>query len=232
VVFLSAPPQKLSTPTLAKYDKALLVVDNNLGDPLVNTVERLIRQEIQSTSIFIQKYGAKNLARVQVIWDKMMAVSPDVVIAVGGGVTCDLVGFAASCLYRGTDHLFFPTTVLSMIDTCIGVKADVDYRKVKNSIGSTHYAPSSTNIVSFLETLAREEYRSGFSEAIKWAMLADALFFERLDAFSRCSEEEQQGQLTEVLATAASLKAMMIGKLKAAAYSQLVLYGHNIGHAW
>ena len=91
--------------------------------------------------------------------------------AIGGGVICDMTGFAASMFKRGVDVEFVPTTLLAMVDASIGGKTGCDFDGYKNMIGSFYPAKRIYFFVPFIMTLSEREYKSGLAEAIKTAFL-------------------------------------------------------------
>jgi len=91
---------------------------------------------------------------------------------VGGGITQDISGMAASMYKRGIDWTFTPTTLLSMCDSCIGSKVNVNFKNYKNQIG-TMYPPNHVTIdTHFLETLTKEDIDSGIGEMLKLHTIA------------------------------------------------------------
>jgi 2-epi-5-epi-valiolone synthase len=107
------------------------------------------------------------------------------VLAIGGGVLLDVVGFTASLYRRGIPYVKVPTTLLAMIDAAIGVKTGINYGGAKSRLG-TYYLPSGVLIdPTFLRTLDMRQYRSGLAESVKIALVADPLLFDVLEAHSR-----------------------------------------------
>lgn len=100
------------------------------------------------------------------------------IVAIGGGAVLDMVGYAASIAHRGVRHVRIPTTVLSQNDSGIGVKNSVNAFNKKNFLGN--FAPpfAVINDFEFLNTLHERDWRAGISEAIKVALIKDAVFFE------------------------------------------------------
>ena len=125
----------------------------------------------------------KTLATVTRVWDEMerMGVTRhSLVINLGGGMVCDLGGFAAATFKRGMRFINVPTTLLGAVDAAVGGKTGFNYNGLKNEIGA--FAPASDVIIStrYFDTLPIEEMKSGFAEVLKHAMLSDRSEFMRL----------------------------------------------------
>lgn len=116
----------------------------------------------------------KTLDTVMIIYEKLLRFSAKknlTVVSVGGGTNQDVVGFAASTLYRGIRWIYVPTTLLAMADSAIGLKTSLNVRHAKNAVG-TFYPPHSIYIcIRFLETLPRIEYLSGIGEITKFFLM-------------------------------------------------------------
>lgn len=103
------------------------------------------------------------------------------IVAIGGGSLLDIAGYAAAVSHRGIRHIRIPTTVLSQNDSGVGVKNGVNFFGKKNFLGT--FAPPSVvfNDYHFLNTLNERHWRSGISEAIKVALIKDAVFFNWIE---------------------------------------------------
>ncbi len=127
-----------------------------------------------STMIIDDGEEAKNFLTYQLILQKLLALKferKDTLIALGGGVVGDTVGFAASTYYRGINYVQVPTTLLSMIDSSVGGKTAINVPEGKNLIG-TFYQPHLVHIdVNCLKTLSDREYKCGLGELVKYTLL-------------------------------------------------------------
>ena len=94
-------------------------------------------------------------------------------IAVGGGITQDVVGFTSSVIYRGVDWVFFPTTLLAQADSCIGSKTSINFNGTKNSIGTFHPPLEIFCCVDFLNTLPQKDIKSGIGEVLHYYLIDD-----------------------------------------------------------
>ena len=102
------------------------------------------------------------------------------IICFGGGITQDVTTLAANLFLRNVEWYFFPTTLLSMCDSCIGGKCGINFRNVKNQLG-VFYPPKKIFIdTRFIETLSDEDYINGWGEILKFSLTSDIKFYEKL----------------------------------------------------
>jgi 3-dehydroquinate synthase len=119
----------------------------------------------------------KNLESLAQVWEAFSQAHltrGDLLINLGGGVVCDLGGFAASTYKRGIRFVHMPTTVLAMADAAIGGKTGIDFMGYKNQIGSFQQPMAVVVHTAFLETLPARELRSGYAEVLKHLLISDA----------------------------------------------------------
>lgn len=127
------------------------------------------------------------------------------VVAVGGGAFLDLLGFAAAITHRGIRHVRVPTTVLGQNDSGVGVKTGVNAFGVKNFIGS--FAPpfAVLNDAAFLRSLPPRERIAGCAEAVKVALIRDAMFFEWLEANAAALRDGESVAMARMIRRCAEL---------------------------
>ncbi|GAA5801754.1 hypothetical protein HPULCUR_007206 [Helicostylum pulchrum] len=162
-------------------------------------------------------------------------------VALGGGVVGDLVGYVASTFMRGIPYIQIPTTLLSMVDSSIGGKTAIDTPHGKNLIG-TFWQPKRIYMdLSVLQTLPRREISNGMAEIIKTAAISNKHLFDELSrgkesiyaaiSTTNCTDPDRQ-LLAKVICTTAKFKANVVtldereGGLRG-----LLNFGHSIGHA-
>lgn len=103
------------------------------------------------------------------------------VIAIGGGVLLDIVGFAASTYQRGVPYIRVPTTLLALVDASVGAKTAINHLGRRNRLG-TYYPPVAAYLDrSFLLTIDRREFSNGLGEILKMGLLKDLRLFELLE---------------------------------------------------
>lgn len=163
----------------------------------------------------------------------------DAIIAIGGGVIGDIVGFAASTYMRGIDFIQVPTTLLSMVDSSVGGKTAIDMNNVKNIVGS-FYQPKEVFInINFLKTLDKKQYMSGLGEILKYAFIEDicgykhSLFmFEYLTLGCEKLLEKEAMTVFRVIEYCLNLKIAVVSKdEKECDLRKILNFGHTFGHA-
>ena len=176
----------------------------------------------------------KTLATVNRIWEAMGAAGlerNDLVIALGGGVTGDLTGFAASAWLRGIRWLNLPTSLLAMVDAGIGGKTGADLPSGKNLIGAFHPPCAVLADTATLKTLPEREIRCGLAETLKHAIIGDPELLEMLGHFS--DKREDLNWLTRLVIRSAGVKVRTIleDPFEKTGRRAALNLGHTIGHA-
>lgn len=149
----------------------------------------------------------------------------DGLIALGGGVTGDLTGFAAACYLRGIAYIQVPTTLLAMVDSSVGGKTAVDLPAGKNLCGAFWQPVLVLCDTSLLDSLPEAIFRDGCAEVIKYGVLGNRALFDRL-------KRGIKGQLEDVVATCVDAKrAVVEADERDTGCRQLLNLGHTLGHA-
>jgi 3-dehydroquinate synthase len=141
----------------------------------------------------------KNLDTVRALYDQFIAAKLErrsAILALGGGVVGDTVGFAAATYLRGVPFVQIPTTLLAMVDSSIGGKVAVDHPAGKNLIGAFKFPLCVIADMNTLNSLPVEEYRAGMAEVIKHGVIGDANLFDALQ--TRALDDELLAQALQV----------------------------------
>ena len=164
-------------------DKALFVVDEVLLEKTPSLQVFLKGRE--SLTLFASEQR-KTLDTINEIYDFLFAHDAKDLVAIGGGILGDMAGFAAATFKRGIPLTLVPTTLLSMCDSSIGGKTGVNYKGVKNYIGSFKKPERILIAKDFLLTLPEKELKSGLGEIIKYGLIHDPSILEilRQDEYS------------------------------------------------
>lgn len=150
-----------------------------------------------------------------------------VLIALGGGVTMDLVGFLASTYLRGVPLILVPTTLLAAVDAAIGGKTGVDTPHGKNLIG-TFYLPKAIIVdLNVLQTLPTQEWLNGLAEILKSALIANAALWDLCER----PDWREQGPLEQIVEWTALVKMQAIGRDPLEnGMRRMLNFGHTIAH--
>ncbi len=153
-------------------------------------------------------------------------------IALGGGVIGDLVGFAAASYQRGIPFIQIPTTLLSQVDSSVGGKTGVNHPLGKNMIGA-FYQPKAVVIdTDCLATLPRRELSAGMAEVIKYGIIWDADFFSWLECHMDGLMALDSGLLIQAILKCCSVKAEVVSQDETETGVRALLnLGHTFGHA-
>lgn len=156
----------------------------------------------------------------------------DVLIALGGGVTGDMTGFAAATYLRGIRFIQIPTSLLAMVDSSIGGKTGVDYMGYKNMVGAFHMPVAVLTNPLSLGSLPEREYISGFAEIIKHALIADSDYFEFLYSHAADAMKHDNDVLTEIIYRSCNIKKAVVEEDPTEKGIRAYLnFGHTAGHA-
>jgi 3-dehydroquinate synthase len=177
----------------------------------------------------------KTLASVAQVWDWLVsqgAQRRDALVAFGGGVVCDLVGFAAACYLRGIGLVNVPTTLLAQVDASVGGKTGVNHPRGKNLIGAFYQPLCVVADTDFLATLSPRAFGNGMAEVAKMAMILDADLFERLEHLAPELRPDAGEALAPMIARSIELKADIVERDERESGDRMLLnYGHTVGHA-
>ncbi len=153
------------------------------------------------------------------------------VVALGGGVTGDLAGFAAATYARGIALVHVPTSLLAMIDASIGGKTGLDLRAGKNLAGAFHDPSLVVVDPELLDTLPPEELRAGMAEAVKHGAIADAGYLEALTADAAAILDRDPEALGRLVAGSIRIKVGVVERDARESGERAILnFGHTLGH--
>jgi len=156
----------------------------------------------------------------------------DVVVAFGGGVIGDLVGFAASVLRRGVRFVQVPTSLLAQVDSSVGGKTGINAPQGKNLIGAFHQPSLVLADIDVLDTLTPRDFLAGYGEVVKYAGLGDAGFFSWLELNGPVLAAGDLGLREEAVRRSVQMKADIVVRDETEQGERALLnLGHTFGHA-
>lgn len=181
--------------------------------------------------------GQKSLAVAASLYEKLLDIKADrktLLAALGGGVTGDLTGYVAATYLRGLPFLMVPTTLLSMVDSSVGGKTGVNLSRGKNLVGCFHQPVGVWIDIGTLKTLPDREYRSGLAEVVKYGMIMDGPFLEKLEQNIEPLLARDPAILGPVVARCCELKADVVSKdeREETGLRAILNYGHTFAHAY
>ena len=212
---------------LAVKGKALVVTDSGVPKQYAETLLAQLENAVLFT--FPQGEENKNMNTLLSICEKLLSENftrSDCVIALGGGVTGDMAGFASAIYMRGIDFYNIPTTLLSQVDSSVGGKTAVDFEKAKNLLGAFHQPKKVIIDPELLSTLSERQISNGFAEAVKIAVTSDKELFEIFES-GRAKEK-----IEEVIFRAVKAKRDVVEQdEKETSLRRVLNFGHTLGHA-
>ena len=178
---------------------------------------------------------SKTLQTVGRIYEALIKVRADrsaVIVALGGGVIGDMVGFAAATYLRGVRLVQVPTTVMAQVDSAIGGKVGVNHALGKNLIGAFHPPRLVLADPLVLATLPRREFRAGLYEVIKYGVIAAPALLDRIHTHRAALFNHEPQALEPIVAESCRIKADVVSRdEREAGLRRTLNFGHTIGHA-
>ena len=156
----------------------------------------------------------------------------DIVIALGGGVIGDLVGFAAAILRRGIRFVQIPTSLLAQVDSSVGGKTGINAPQGKNLIGAFHQPSLVLADISVLGTLQSRDFLAGYGEVVKYGLLGNANFFEWLEVNGMALAAGDVEKRAEAVRISCQMKAAIVARDETEQGERALLnLGHTFCHA-
>lgn len=179
--------------------------------------------------------ASKTLTTAQRLYEELLERGFDRgcgVIALGGGVTCDLAGFVAATYMRGLPWAAVPTTLLAQVDAAIGGKTGVDHRKGKNLIGAFHQPSFVLIDPTVLSTLPQRELHAGLAELLKTGLIGDADLFRLVEEKLSTVLSGELSPLEEAVVRAVRVKAEVVSRdEREGGLRRILNFGHTLAHA-
>tara|TARA_R110002095_G_scaffold216249_2_gene212679 strand:- start:377 stop:1489 length:1113 start_codon:yes stop_codon:yes gene_type:complete len=156
----------------------------------------------------------------------------DVVVAFGGGVIGDLVGFAAAILRRGVRFVQIPTSLLAQVDSSVGGKTGINTRHGKNLVGAFHQPSLVLADTALLNTLTPRDFLAGYGEVVKYGLLGDAVYFDWLEAQGPALAAGDTDARVQAVRRAVQMKADIVIRDETEQGDRALLnLGHTFCHA-
>ncbi len=216
---------------LTKAIRAVIVSDTNVAPLYADRVRQSLIDNGFETSLFVFEAGeaSKRLSTIEKMYTHFYEhnlTRTDIVIALGGGVTGDMAGFAAASYLRGIDFVQIPTSLLAQVDSSVGGKTAVDLPSGKNLVGA-FWQPILVLIdPETLSTLPETFFRDGLGEVVKYGCIRSRSLFERLE------RENAMDFIDDVIEECVSIKRDVVEHDERDTGERAILnFGHTFGHA-
>ncbi len=222
----------------ARSGRLIVVTETNVATHVLpRFVNSLTAHGITSQIIELPPGEAtKSWAQLEFLCDALIGYGverTDTIIALGGGVIGDIVGFAAAILKRGCRFVQVPTTLLAQVDSSVGGKTAINTRVGKNLVGA-FYQPALVLIdPEVLDTLPPREIRAGYAEVVKYGLIDDLAFFEWCEINAQAVLDGDRSAQTYAIETSVRAKAKIIEADERETWDirALLNLGHTFGHA-
>ena len=218
------------------FNQCLLVIDKNVPNKMISKITKSLKNRKVYKFIFIANEKNKNMKYVNKILQILLNNNfsrQDCLIAVGGGITGDVGGFAASLYKRGLSFINIPTTLLSQVDSSVGGKTGVNTKEGKNLIGNFYQPKMVLSDIEFLKSLPRREIICGYGEIFKHSIILNKKFFNYLNNSFHQILNLKSPFIEKAILESCKIKKQIIEKdEKEKNLRKTLNFGHTFAHAF
>lgn len=217
--------------------KQVLIVSNDVVAPLYlqKLQDALSQMFTVATCVLPDGEAHKNQESINAIYDVLMAhhfARDCTLVALGGGVIGDMVGFAAASYMRGVDFIQVPTTLLAQVDSSVGGKTGINHPLGKNMIGAFWQPVCVLADMGTFGTLASREFSAGLAEVVKYALIFDHEFLTWLENNAEQILKKDPAVLSDMVYRCCDYKAKIVASDERESGARALLnFGHTFGHA-
>ena len=219
------------------YSKIAIISDDQVAPLYTSELKNVLESLNVEVLSFDFAHGEKNknYKTINLIYDFLITNQFDrqsVLIAFGGGVVGDMVGFTAATYMRGIDFIQVPTSLLAQVDSSIGGKTGIDFNGYKNIVGAFHQPEMVFINTKTLRTLPTQEFASGMGEVIKHGLIKDESYLSFLENNVDAIKGLNHDAITELIKTSCLIKSEVVSQDEREQGLRATLnFGHTIGHA-
>lgn len=235
IIFVKSIENEVDSISRQFGSKILMLTDSNTVKYCFPIIQKSLPEDVP---LFVLEAGEeqKHIESVAKVWEFLNRNGADrksVVINLGGGVLCDLGGFAASTFKRGIDFIHIPTTLLSQVDASVGGKTGVNFKSYKNEIGAFSFPLKVLIDTNFLRTLSQEHILSGFGEMLKHAFIKDEAYYAELQEQELDKNLLNYNKLLSLVQHSVKIKEeVVLADPMESGLRKILNFGHTIGHAF
>ena len=228
--------QKIFKENLINFNQCLVIADKNVPKKLIDKILNTLPKKKIYLHYFNSSEKNKNQKSINNILSILLNKNfnrNDCVISVGGGITGDVSGFAASMFKRGLKFINIPTTLLSQVDSSIGGKTGINSKYGKNLIGAFYQPSLVISDIIFLKSLPKREIVCGYGEILKHAIIADKKFFTFLDIYGSQILNLKSPLIEKAIFKSCSIKKKVVeADEKEMGIRKILNFGHTFAHAY
>ena len=218
------------------FKQCLLVIDKNISKRMILKIKKSMNKKKIYTYFLSASEINKNQKQVNIILEILLKKNfsrEDCLISIGGGITGDISGFAASLFKRGLKFVNIPTTLLSQVDSSIGGKTGVNTKFGKNLIGSFFQPRLVISDIQFLKTLPRREIICGYGEILKHSLIANKKFYNFLDDNILKILDLKSPFIEKTIYESCKIKKSVVEKdERETGLRKILNFGHTFAHAY
>ena len=218
------------------FDKCLLVIDKKVPNKKITQLIKSLKREKIYKFLFNANEKNKNQKNVNKILQILLTKNfsrKDCLITIGGGITGDVGGFAASLYKRGLQFINIPTTLLSQVDSSIGGKTGVNTKEGKNLIGSFYQPKIVISDIEFLKSLPKREIICGYGEIFKHSLILNKFFYKYLNNNAIKIFNLKTPYIEKAISESCKIKKSIVEKdEKEIGIRKILNFGHTFAHAF
>ena len=227
---------KIAEDNSLNFRKCLLIIDKNISKKIVTKIQKSLIKKKPYIYFFKASEINKNQNSVNKILNVLLNKNfsrEDCLISIGGGITGDISGFAASIFKRGIKFINVPTTLLSQVDSSIGGKTGVNTKYGKNLIGSFYQPNLVITDIRFLKTLPQREIICGYGEILKHSLIANKKFYNFLNKNNNKIFNLSSPFIEKAIFESCKIKKYLVEKdEKEKGIRKTLNFGHTFAHAY
>ena len=227
---------KILKNNLLNYKKCLFVIDKKVPKKIVNKICQSFKNKEKFFYFFKSNEINKNFKSINKILNILLKNNfhrNDCLISIGGGITGDVSGFAASILKRGIKFINIPTTLLAQVDSSIGGKTGINSKYGKNLIGSFYQPSLVVSDINFLKSLPKREIVCGYAEILKHSLIKNKKLFVFLDKNGKNILKLKSPYIEKAIYESCLIKKNIVKKdEKEKNIRKILNFGHTFAHAY
>ena len=233
---LTSKVSKIFKSNSVNFEKCFLVIDKNVPKKFISNIKGSLKNKKIYVLFFNANEKNKNFNSANKILEILLKKNfsrNDCLISVGGGITGDISGFAASLFKRGLKFINIPTTLLAQVDSSIGGKTGVNSNYGKNLIGSFYQPSLVISDTKFLKSLSKREIICGYGEILKHSLIENKKFFNFLNKNFKKILNLSSPFIEKAIYESCKIKKKVVEKdEKETGLRKILNFGHTFAHAY